>query len=374
MIVLACVLALLILAFAASLPIVRVSSKDDWESAHDAVDNMKVGWNLGNTLDVPKTKDDREIPAAEYETLWGNPVTTREMIKTVKAAGFGVVRVPITWDPHVDDAGNIDEAWMDRVEEVVNYVLDEGMYCIINVHHNTGGFGWLRASYADWDEMSERFRRIWEQISERFNGYGEKLLFEGYNEIRNEEGVWSQPGDGSYKAANDLNQIFVDTVRVGGGNNTKRNLVINTYAANCAPLEFMNMKIPSDVGKGHLVLQVHTYFPMAFTAYRADGVTLTDRFSLGHKLALDCEFWYLGVCQNLMKMPLIVGEFANTWKNNPEDSCSYVKAVTDNADLHGILCIYWDDGGNYQLLNRETLEWERDEYVNYLTGQEADSE
>lgn len=170
MIVLACVLALLILAFAASLPIVRVSSKDDWESAHDAVDNMKVGWNLGNTLDVPKTKDDREIPAAEYETLWGNPVTTREMIKTVKAAGFGVVRVPITWDPHVDDAGNIDEAWMDRVEEVVNYVLDEGMYCIINVHHNTGGFGWLRASYADWDEMSERFRRIWEQISERFNG------------------------------------------------------------------------------------------------------------------------------------------------------------------------------------------------------------
>ncbi len=55
----------------------------------------------------------------------------------MKKAGFNAIRVPVTWFPHMAANGAVDNAWMQRVREVVDYVVGQGMYCILNTHHET---------------------------------------------------------------------------------------------------------------------------------------------------------------------------------------------------------------------------------------------
>jgi len=149
-------------------------------------------------------------------------------------AGFKTIRVPVTWYPHLDKENRVDLEWMARVEEVVNYVLDEGMYCVLNVHHDAGDQKtcWLRADLERFDEINARFVSLWQQIANRFNKYGEHLVFEGWGEILDKYGAWVCPEDSNaFEAMNRLAQSFVNTVRATGGNNAQRNLMICTYSA-----------------------------------------------------------------------------------------------------------------------------------------------
>ena len=239
---------------------------------------MKVGWNLGNTLDA-NNPNLSGPETSQYETCWGQPVTPPELFKVLKDAGFNAMRIPVTWYQHLDGNNNIDEAWMSRVEEVVNYVLDQGMYCIINVHHDTGTEGWLMATTTNFSTMNARFVKIWQQVAEKFKNYDEHLLFESYNEMLDEYDSWcfasfatssrynSTVAANAYKAINDYAQNFVNTVRATGGNNANRNLIVNTYAACCGegtwnvhltdPLQ--EMKLPADQVENHLIFEVHSY-------------------------------------------------------------------------------------------------------------------
>ena len=127
-----------------------------WEKADEAIKNMGLGWNLGNTLDACDFS--KGFGAADWrawETCWGQPVTSPELLQMIKNAGFGAVRVPVTWKGHLDAKGKVDATWMSRVKEVVDYVLDAGMYCIVNVHHDTGvdeKNAWLVASIKKYTE------------------------------------------------------------------------------------------------------------------------------------------------------------------------------------------------------------------------------
>ncbi len=250
-----------------------------FESAKEAVDNFGVGWNLGNTLDASNGQACPDI--VQSETMWGQPVTQAELMRMMHRAGFGAIRVPVTWYPHMDASGKVDAVWMKRVHEVVDYVLDNGMYCILNVHHDTGnGDGhWLTASTQTYNSTRERFEYLWKQIAEEFKDYGERLLFEAYNEMTDKYQSWCFATFGSsshyvaadaadaYQAINSYAQSFVDAVRATGGNNAERNLVVNTYAACCGsgtwnshlkdPLK--EMKLPEDKTEGHLAFQVHSY-------------------------------------------------------------------------------------------------------------------
>ena len=105
----------------------------DFETATNAVKNMGLGWNLGNTLDA----NSGSAQGLESETYWGQPVTKPELMKMMKEAGFSAIRVPVTWYNHMDANGKVDEAWMKRVHEIVDYVINQGLYCIVNVHHDT---------------------------------------------------------------------------------------------------------------------------------------------------------------------------------------------------------------------------------------------
>lgn len=269
----------LILLLLMGLCLAVTASAGDFESAREAVKNMKVGWNLGNTLDGNSgdtlcmwQEANKQRTVKDYETMWGQKVTEPELFKMMKEAGFNAIRVPVTWYPHMeatfadvrgyndpkqgwsytpwmpskDDIGTkIQEAWMKRVHEVVDYVVSQGMYCILNVHHDTGAANtaWLIADEAVYAAQRERFEAVWTQIAEEFRDYDEHLLFEGYNEMLDVKRSWcfaSFAADGgynqaiatsAYNAINGYAQSFVNAVRATGGNNAQRNLVVCTYGA-----------------------------------------------------------------------------------------------------------------------------------------------
>ena len=231
-----------------------------FENAKDAVKNMGVGWNLGNTLDAndaSKTWTTTE----QHETCWGQPVTKPELMKMMKEAGFNSIRVPVTWYQEMDSDGNVNEAWMNRVKEVVDYVIDNGMYCILNVHHDTGDGNthWIHASSTNYNKNKAKFEKLWKQIAETFKDYDQHLLFEGYNEMLDDNNTWNEPKNKTdgYKAINDYAKSFVTTVRNSGGNNASRNLIVNTYSASSTPNAMQNLDKPE--ASNHIIFQIHSY-------------------------------------------------------------------------------------------------------------------
>ena len=235
----------------------------DFETAKDAVTNMGVGWNLGNTLDANDASK-TWTTTAEHETCWGQPVTKPELMKMMKEAGFGAIRVPVTWYQEMDANGKVNDAWMKRVKEVVDYVIDNGMYCILNVHHDTGADSdpyksWLKASGNSYKANKDKYEYLWKQIAETFKDYDQHLLFEAYNEMLDEKNTWNEPVDKTdgYKAINDYAKSFVTTVRNTGGNNKNRNLVVNTYSASSTADAMKNLDLPEETG--HIIFQLHSY-------------------------------------------------------------------------------------------------------------------
>lgn len=267
-----------------------------FENAKDAVKNMGVGWNLGNTLDAndaSKTWTTTE----QHETCWGQPVTKPELMKMMKEAGFNSIRVPVTWYQEMDSEGNVNEAWMDRVKEVVDYVIDNGMYCILNVHHDTGDGAthWIHASSTNYNKNKAKFEKLWKQIAETFKDYDQHLLFEGYNEMLDEKNQWNEPTDATdgYKAINSYAKSFVTTVRNTGGNNKNRNLVVNTYSASSMATAMKNLDLPEE--SGHIIFQLHSY-----PNWKSESNAKTEIDNL-----------ISNIKTNLLKRaPVIIGEYA----------------------------------------------------------------
>lgn len=239
------------------------------ETAKEAVKNMIAGWNLGNTLDAFSTDVAPGSPTEQYETSWGQPVAEEFLLKKMAEKGFNAIRVPVTWWQHMDADGQVDSVWMARVETVVNYVLNNGMYCIINVHHDTGAAveAWIKADSLNYEANHEKYKKLWTQIATHFKDYDQKLLFEGYNEMltgSNPNAEWSEPKDlKNLEYINKYAQDFVDAVRATGGKNTYRNLIVNTYSGSHTPNTLSRLVVPTDPNgtKDHLAVEVHTYDP-----------------------------------------------------------------------------------------------------------------
>lgn len=322
------------------------------QTAAEITEDMGFGWNLGNSFDsyVGTTLGCQDLAS---ETCWGNPKTTRTLIDGVKASGVNVIRVPVTWYNHMDpDTYEIDSAWMNRVEEVVDYVLDSAdTYCILNVHHDTGEKGWLRASSTELETNKKLFTSIWAQISEKFEGHGDRLLFEGFNEILDDSNEWVNPSQASLGIVNDLNQMFVDTVRASGGNNAKRCLIVNTYAASGNPYVTSNFRIPKDTAQNKIIAECHVYQPFYFTsdAYPNETTWEQNKYYLDEQLnAVYSNFVQKGI-------PAIIGEFGCAYtKDNMDEILSWAKYYVETCTRYGIPCIYWDNGSQYKLYNRTT--------------------
>ncbi|SCW35300.1 Glucan-binding domain-containing protein (YG repeat) [Ruminococcaceae bacterium YRB3002] len=347
-------------------------SAGGFKTARETVDAIGAGWNLGNTLDSYGSWISSSGGAAAYETAWGNPKTTKAMIDSVKAQGFNAIRIPVTWAQHIDSNGNVDSSWMARVREVVNYCYNDGLYVILNVHHDTGETGgdkvsWIKADNSVYSSTKAKFAGLWKSIANEFKDYGDHLLFEGYNEMLDKNNSWNTPSSSaSYSAVNSYAQLFVDTVRSTGGNNANRNLIVNTYVASIYQAALDNFAIPSDSVSGHLICEVHCYDPWAFTG-TSSTVTWTSvhkNFSSSDKSEIDTIMKRLKSFSDNRGVPVIIGEYGAEYKGNDDQIALYASYFIKAAGSRGIKCFLWDNGkyktsgeGEYCIFNRSSLKW-----------------
>ena len=331
-----------------------------FENASEAIQNIGAGWNLGNSLDscgewIALYTDNKP---ADYEKAWGNPVTTKKLISSVKAAGFNAVRFPVTWTDHTDQNGNIDKEWLDRVQEIVDWIIAEDMYCILNVHHDGGSDGWIEASSAGYKANSARFKGLWKNIAARFKNYDEKLMFESFNEVLDKNNNWISSDSEGFEAINKYNQLFVDTVRKTGGRNDERTLVVQTYAANgSTDAVLKNFVLPKDTVKNHLMVQVHCYDPQGFTTKDATWTKMTDEWgSSSDKSAIDSYFKKLSGYADKWGAPVIVGEFGSQDKSNEAERAEHAGYYVSTAGKYGIKCFWWDNGAEneYKIIDRNS--------------------
>ena len=332
------------------------------------LEDMGLGWNLGNSLDATGGS------GLDTETSWSNPKTTQALIDKVKSLGFNTVRVPVSWGKHVSgDNYTIDSAWLARVKEVVDYCYKNDMYVILNIHHDTkssasaSGAGYYPRSSAY--SSSEKFvTSVWSQVAEYFKDYDYHLIFETLNEPRligtGYEwwfSKWNIPSEvkDAIDCINKLNQKAVDTIRNTGSNNRGRLIMCPGYDASIDGATVSGFKLPTDISgnKNRIAVSVHAYSPYNFAMNVGSGSTSTYTSSIKNELqdlfsTLKSNFRDKGI-------PVVIGEFGSTDKNNTAERVKWATDYTALAKKNNIPCVLWDNNafavynGNSIVLNSE---------------------
>jgi len=320
-------------------------------TAAQLVANIKVGWNLGNTLDANNTWD-KNPTVEQYEKAWGNPVTTKVMITTIKNAGFNAIRIPVSWTKCADSKFNIRADWMARVTEVVNYAVENDMYILLNTHHDENVFKFTSANK---NASINAFIKIWGQIACNFQNYNEKLIFEGLNEPRTigSEAEWNGGTADERANLNEHYKAFVETVRACGGNNNKRFLMINTYGASGLEVAMNGLTLPTDTAKNKIIVSYHAYEPYNFALNEGAGSVKTwNQSSSSDTSPITSRINQAKTSFISKGIPVILGEFGALNRDNESARAAWVEFYVKSAAEQGIKCFWWDDGGNFKLFNR----------------------
>ncbi|MDR2575226.1 MAG: glycoside hydrolase family 5 protein [Treponema sp.] len=328
-------------------------------TAEQLAADIKIGWNLGNSLDAHNG-----FPANptvdQMERGWGNPATTKANITAIKNAGFNAIRIPVSWTKAASGAPNytIRADWMARVKEIVNYAVDNDMYIILNTHHDEDALTFMNSNAA---AGKAAFKKLWEQIADAFKDYNEKLIFEGLNEPRT-PGSSSEWNGGTAEERANLNSyypIFVNTVRNSGGNNDKRVLMINPYAASMEAVAMNALELPADSAANKLIVSFHSYQPYSFAL---DANSPTNTWNSGSSgdtspITGPIDRYYTKFVSK--GIPVIIGEFGAMNKNNEAVRAQWAEFYISYARSKGIKCFWWDNGVTsgsgelFGLLNRQ---------------------
>lgn len=325
------------------------------------VEKMGNGINLGNALDSTNLRQYRpDAGDLEYEEFWGNPAITQQQLAAVKEAGFGTVRIPVTWEDHMDENGMISQVWLDRVQQVVDMALAEDLYVIIDTHHES----WLDLRLEQEAEITARLQTLWTQIAERFADYDEKLLFEGMNEprLRGSEHEWDAGTPEMRGMVNRLNVAFVQTVRNSGGNNQERYLLICPYATNSVTEALEALEVP----EGHIIVSVHAYLPYGF-CQDTGGTAQWSQGNPQDTAEIEAAFADMNRLFVENQIPVLLTEFGCIDKNNLDQRMEWTRFMVQTASDNGVQCIWWDNGSEFRLLDRTQGEWIYPELTEVLT-------
>lgn len=323
--------------------------------------NLMPGWNLGNQLES-------NSDGTPSETAWGNPVITENLIKQVKAQGFKSIRIPVSYLSKIGAGPNytIDSKWLDRVQEVVDMCINNGLYAIINIHgdgyYSVKG-GWLLCgeSASEQKTIKAKYEKVWEQIAKRFKNYDDHLVFESMNEEY--DGTYNNPNPEYYNNINAYNQIFVDTVRKAGGNNNNRYLLIpgwntdiNFTTGDCDTYTMeAKFVIPND---SRIMISVHYYTPWEFcgeegydTFYKwGDSVKKFVKRRQSETLVnRQFDKLYNAFIKN--GYGVVIGEYGSIDRTHKDKSNTTYRAyfaeyVNYAAHQRNIVTVYWDNGYN----------------------------
>ncbi len=337
-------------------------------STVELVKDMGIGINLGNTYEscgdwIAQWGDGTP---ESYETAWGSPVITENIIKGYADAGFDTLRIPVAWSNLMAEDYTISSEYLSAVREVVDWTLDSGMYAIVNLHWDSG---WFENFPTDKENCMEKYTRIWEQLCDAFEDYNDYLIFESQNEELGWSSLWNRWGgpegkEESFALANEINQAFVDVVRSSGGNNPQRHLLISGYNTDieltCDPL----FKMPVDPAN-RMAVSVHYYTPAGFAILEEDA----DWGKASPTWGTDAEIAELERNMDLMKttfadkgIPVIIGEYGCPKKNKEEASVrKFISSVCKEAYTRGMCPVLWDitdlhyDRKNCKMFDEEML-------------------
>ena len=315
--------------------------------------DIRAGWNLGNSLDAHYGDPTGDANLSQ-ETIWGQPKITKEQIDYVSSLGFNAIRIPVSWYYHCyrDSAGNliVHPDWLKRVKEVVDYCIDNDMYVFLDSHHDKELF---HAGVGDkeLEQIKANVVSLWTQIAQYFADYDNRLVFEAYNEVDNYKKYW-QYGDLAAGQINELNQIFVNTVRSAGGNNADRILMVPTLLDKNSGKFLTSFELPKDTASDRLIVTVHNY-------------------AQSFDQSIESSFAEIEAFSKRINAPVIIGEWGTTTKYVPaEYRAIHAANYIARADSHGIKCLYWDNGSNYGIIDRKNLSAKMD-MVNAIMNPKA---
>ena len=321
-------------------------------TAQQIAANMTLGWNIGNTLE-----------AIGGETAWGNPQVTQALIDLVKKNGFNAIRIPCSWDQYANQTtAKIQDAWLQRVKQVVQYCINDNMYVILNIHWDGG---WLEShcDAADQVAVNAKQKAYWQQIATTMRDFDEHLIFASANEP-------SASTAAQMKVLLSYHQTFINAVRSTGGKNSYRVLLIQGPSTDIATTNQLMTNLPTDPTLNRLMVEIHYYTPYQFCLMTSDASwgNMFYYWGKGYHSTTDTahnatwgEEAYADSLLNLMKeqfvnkgIPVAMGEFGVIRRSDLTGSAltlhlasrsHYLKYITHQAKADGIIPFYWDAGG-----------------------------
>lgn len=314
--------------------------------------NMKLGWNIGNTLE-----------ATGGETAWGNPKVTKALIDLVKANGFNAIRIPCSWNQNMANAttAQIKADWLARVKEVVQYCVDNNMYVIVNIHWDGG---WLENNCTEASKVANNAKQkaFWEQIATSLRGFDEHLIFASANEPNVENAT-------QMAVLTSYHQTFIDAVRSTGGKNAYRTLVVQGPSTDIDKTNKLMLTLPTDNVVNRMMVEVHYYTPWNFCGMEKDETwgkmfyywganyhSTTDtahNATWGEEADLDKLFKSMKTQFVDKGIPVVLGEFGairrSTLTGNDltlhlNSRAYYLKYLVKQAKANGLIPFYWDEG------------------------------
>lgn len=330
---------------------------------------MKLGWNIGNTFEAPNN-----------EQGWGSPIITEDYIKFVKQSGFNAIRIPCQWDwHHIDDrkTERINQAWLNRVKEVVGYCVNNDVYVLLNIHWDGGWIekGWEGSKVVQ-DTINAKQKALWEQIATAMRDFDEHLMFASANE----------PGADNAEETKVLaryHQTFINAVRSTGGRNSYRVLVLQGPSTSMPLTPQLMSKLPEDPTPNRLMVEVHNYSPSQFCILPDDVDWGNMAYYWGKDYQstiepdrnfLDAWDWgneasqlrdFKGVKETFVDkgIPVLIGEYGayrrDGSNHEPKDLVTHnnsvdhwITLVTKQARQSGMIPFWWDIGF---ALDRTTL-------------------
>ena len=298
---------------------------------------MQLGINIGNSLDAMDKSWGKMLDTDDR--MWSNAATTEDVIRTAKEMGFTSIRIPVSYYNHLDDDGVIDPLWFAKVKQVVDWAYKYDFYIIINVHHDAGmseRYRWIYSDVETYEEDLKNMKNLWSQIANYFKDYDDNLLFEFYNEIM--DTTKSKTNAANMRILHDMSQELITLIRNTGGNNATRFLIVPTYGAQLDPIEIESLMYKPfvDTIKDHLILEIH--------GYRSDKDRIVRMFRIVNNYS------------RMYKMPFLIGEFGQTETEADQDTRVYVAGLFSKyASEIDVPIFWWDNGTNYRLFSRVTL-------------------
>ncbi|WP_026475347.1 cellulase family glycosylhydrolase [Alkaliflexus imshenetskii] len=297
------------------------------ENAFEVNQRLGRGINMGNAFEAPS------------ETAWSNPWKP-EYFDIMEDLGFKHVRIPIRWEPADRSMANapytIYPVFLQRIKEVVDKALDNGMMAIINMHHHEDFF-------ADPAGQMPRFLAQWQQIADFFKDYPEDLLFEVFNEPH---------GNITPAMWNTMFSDALDVIRV-----TNPNRVVLMGTADFGGLSgVQHIVLPDDE---NIILSVHYYSPFEFTHQGAEWVGSHTNEWLGTKWndtraereLVISEFAGTIAFSKNQKIPIHVGEFGAYSKADMASRARWTTFMARWFEEQGFSWAYWEFSAGYGIYN-----------------------